>query len=112
VIVILGILAGLVIPSVAGAFKTSGNLNAANSEKENVKAAATVYLASSDQWPATSDDLTMAGGGDSDYLDREPKALYTFNPDTGRISDANPTVTDGWGNSIKWDAASQKWIKA
>ena len=112
VIVILGILAGIVIPSTAGAFKTSGNLGAANSEKENVKAAAMVYMASSDQWPATSDDLTMAGGGDSDYLDREPKALYTFDPDTGRISDANPTITDGWGNSIKWDAASQKWIKA
>ena len=112
VIVILGILAGIVIPSSVGAFKRTGTLNATNIEVQNVKTAATAYLAEKDEWPATSSDLTMAGGGDSDYLDREPKALYTFDPDTGRISDANPTITDGWGNSIKWDAASQKWIKA
>jgi prepilin-type N-terminal cleavage/methylation domain-containing protein len=111
VIVILGIIAGIVVPASVSAFRT-GNLNAANSEKENVRTAATAYLASNDKWPATSDELTMSGGGDTNYLDKIPKALYTFDPDTGQISDADPTITDGWGDSIKWDTASQKWIKA
>ena len=48
VIVILGIIAGIVIPSV-GAFKKSGTLNAANSEVQNVKTAATGYLAENDE---------------------------------------------------------------
>ncbi|MBM4463818.1 MAG: prepilin-type N-terminal cleavage/methylation domain-containing protein [Chloroflexi bacterium] len=101
VVVILGIIAGIVIPSV-GAFKTSGTLSAANSEVANVKTAATAYLAENDEWPATSADVIP-------YLDKGPKGEYTFNTTTGNISDAAP---GGWGDSIAWDAANQKWIKA
>jgi prepilin-type N-terminal cleavage/methylation domain-containing protein len=100
VIVILGIIAGIVIPAV-GAFKTSGTLNAANSEAQQVKTAATGYLADHDQWPANS---TLIG----DYLDKAPKATYDFNVDTGNITGAVP---GGWGDSIIWNGTAQKWQK-
>ena len=107
VIVILGIIAGIVIPSV-GAFRRSGTLNAANSEVQNVKTAATGYLAENDEWPGNSTAVR-------DYLDKAPKAVYTFDKDTGRITDADPSnggVTPNWGSDIEWDDVNEKWVKA
>ena len=101
VIVILGIIAGIVIPSV-GAFKRSGTLNAANSEVQNVKTAATAYLAENDNWPADSTAVIP-------YLDKAPKGTYTFNGTTGRITG---TATGDWGSDIKWDDVHEKWVKA
>jgi len=101
VVVILGIIAGIVIPSV-GAFKTSGNLNAANSEKENVKTAATAYLADNDAWPGTSDDLAS-------YLTGTLKAKYTFDTTSGLISQVD-SVVGGW-TGVVFDVSDQKWVK-
>jgi len=101
VIVILGIIAGIVIPSV-GAFKRSGTLNAANSEVQNVKTAATAYLAENDDWPVDSDAVIT-------YLDKAPKGKYSFNLTTGRITG---TATGDWGSDIKWDDVHEKWVKA
>jgi len=103
VIVILGIIAGIVIPSAAGAFKTSGNLNAANSEVQQVKTAATAYLAESPTglWPVTSDEVVT-------YLDKAPKAIYTFNVTSGRITAADPGT---WDTDIEWSAGPEKWVK-
>ena len=100
VIVILGIIAGIVIPSV-GAFKRSGTLNAANSEVQNVKTAATAYLAENDNWPATSAAVET-------YLDKAPKGTYTFNITTGRIESATAGT---WGTDIQWNAGAEKWEK-
>jgi prepilin-type N-terminal cleavage/methylation domain-containing protein len=104
VIVILGIIAGIVIPSV-GAFKRTGTLNAANSEAQNVKTAATAYLAEHDAWPDTSADVVS-------YLDKPPKATYGFNNETGIIKGPPDTVPHDWGDSIIWNEAAQKWEKA
>ena len=101
VIVILGIIAGIVIPSV-GAFRRSGTLNAANSEVQNVKTAATGYLAENDEWPASSADVVT-------YLDKAPKGVYTFNTTTGRITAA--TAGD-WGTGIAWNGTAEKWQKS
>ena len=102
VIVILGILAGIVIPSTAGAFRTSGNVNAANSEKENVRTAATAYLADTDNWPA---DSTLLGS----YLSGTLKAKYSFNTTTGFISQVD-SVANGW-TGVVFGVTAQKWVK-
>ena len=103
VIVILGILAGIVIPSSVGAFKRSGTLNAANSEVQQVKTAATAYLAEHDDWPATSALVVT-------YLDKAPKATYAFNTTSGSIL-ATGTSPGTWGTDIQWDEPAQKWVK-
>jgi len=110
VIAILGIIAAIVVPNVAG-FMTSGTLNAANTEAMNVKTAAVGYLAEESAWPGTSVDLDAFLEGGSDAL----KATYTFydpeiNPgEGGRISAADATITGGWGTEITWDTDTQTW---
>jgi general secretion pathway protein G len=101
VIVILGIIAAIVIPSV-GAFRTSGSLAGANSEKENVRTAALGYLADEDAWPADSDVLV-------DYLSGTLKAKYTFNTDSGFITQVDTTATPWSG--VVFDIYLQKWVK-
>jgi type IV pilus assembly protein PilA len=97
VIAILGIIAAIVVPNVAG-FMTSGTLNAANTEAANVKTAAVGYLAENGAWPATSADL-------GSFLEGTTKATYTFT--LSQITAATPT-TGGW-SGIYWDATDQVW---
>jgi type IV pilus assembly protein PilA len=105
VIAILGIIAAIVVPNVAG-FMTSGNLNAANTEVQNVKTAAVGYLAEYGEWPATSTVL------ESVFLEGAPKATYTFSTEDdegGQIESATPA---DWGAGLSWCKASQTWIRA
>jgi type IV pilus assembly protein PilA len=103
VIAILGIIAAIVVPNVAG-FMTSGTLNAANTEAQNVKTAAVGYLAEEGEWPDTSTDVAAFLEGGTANL----KATYTFDPNEGgRISAATPTA-DGW-EGITWIPADQTW---
>jgi len=102
VIAILGIIAAIVVPNVAG-FMTSGRLNAANTEVANVKTAAVGYLAEEGEWPTSSNQL-------ADFLEggiTNLKAEYTFvnNEVTG-------VVGSTWGTDISWDATTQTWIRA
>jgi prepilin-type N-terminal cleavage/methylation domain-containing protein len=60
VIAILGIIAAVVIPNIAG-FLTSGNVAAANTEVENLKTASLGYFATYSDWPANSANLTTTG---------------------------------------------------
>lgn len=103
VIAILGIIAAIVVPNVAG-FMTSGTLNAANTEAANVKTAAVGYLAENGEWPATSALLEGV------FLEGIPKATYDFGvtPDSRIDTVANT----GWGPEIKWCVYSQTWIRA
>ena len=98
VIAILGIIAAVIIPNIAG-FITSGNVAAANTEAENVKTASLGYYAGvgNNTWPSTSDVLTATG-----YLSGVLKATYYFDANTepvsnqyGWILSANSTAT-GW----------------
>ena len=97
VIAILGIIAAIVVPNVAG-FMTSGQLNAANTEVANVKTAAVGYLAEEGVWPGTSDDLTP-------FLEGTLKATYTFT--LSQITGAVAVGTD-YAN-LTWDTPSQTW---
>jgi type IV pilus assembly protein PilA len=101
VIAILGLIAAIVVPNVAG-FLVSGTLNAAQTEAENVKTAATGYLTEQGGWPDTSDDLDdFLEGGIADL-----KATYVFGGDAGIES-----VSDQEWESIHWDADSQTWVR-
>ncbi len=102
VIAILGIIAAIVVPNVAG-FMVSGQLNAANTEVQNVKTAEVGYLAEHGTWPTSSDDLVP-------YLSGTIKATYTFSANT--ITAATPIASGGWPTSIKWDATTQTWVRA
>lgn len=100
VIAILGIIAAIVVPNV-GSFMTSGTLNAARTEAENVKTAAVGYLAEEGVWPTDSDDLGI-------YLEGTIKADYTFGGTAG-ISAADPDIAGGWGTDIEWIVGTQTW---
>jgi len=107
VVAILGIIAAVVIPNVAG-FMTAGTINAANTEAQNVKTAALGYYAEQTPpaWPDTSADLAA-------YLTGTVKATYTFGPD-GLITTAG-TVPGTWntgGTTIEWNEAEQRWVRA
>jgi type IV pilus assembly protein PilA len=108
VIAILGIIAAIVVPNVAG-FMTSGTLNAANTEVQNVKTAAVGYLAENGEWPTSSSQLGDFLEGGTTNL----KATYTFGGSgygDNEISAATPT-TGGW-SGITWDDGTQTWIRS
>jgi type IV pilus assembly protein PilA len=112
VVAILGILAAVIIPNLT-AFLATGNLNAANTELENVKSAALAYYADNGAWPATSAALT---GASTPYLSGTPKSVYTFDTGYGWVTGATQGT---WPTSITWSAGTTgvtgnhgKWIKA
>lgn len=108
VVAILGILAAVIIPNVTS-FMTTGTLNAANTEAENVKTASLAYFAEKSEWPPDSDTLT------GDYITGTLRAKYTFDAATGFISAADASVvTNGWPDSIEWigTLGSMKWVRA
>jgi type IV pilus assembly protein PilA len=105
VIAILGIIAAIVVPNVAG-FMTSGQLNAANTETQNVKTAAVGYLAENAEWPTSSDQLDPYLEGGHGAL----KATYTFDHNT--ITDAVSIGAGGWPDTIEWDEGTQTWVRA
>jgi prepilin-type N-terminal cleavage/methylation domain-containing protein len=107
VVAILGILAAVIIPNVT-AFIATGNLNAANTEVENVKTASLAYYADNSAWPATSADLQA---GTIDYVAGTLKSVYTFNG-AGFITGA---TVGTWPTSIQWSVGGAdfhgKWIR-
>jgi type IV pilus assembly protein PilA len=105
VIAILGIIAAIVVPNVAG-FLVSGTLNAAQTEAENVKTAAVGYLAEEGVWPTDSDSLDSFLEGTHLAL----RAKYTFGGTAG-ISGADATIANGWGTDIEWIVADQTWAR-
>ena len=113
VVAILGILAAVVIPNVGG-FMTTGTLNAANTEAENVKTAAMAFYAEYSEWPADTTDTTP--GNFSNFYAGTLRAIYSFDSATGFITTVAPTATNPWPTSIKWDTSldpgSRKWVRS
>jgi type IV pilus assembly protein PilA len=93
VIAILGIIAAVIIPNIAG-FMVSGRIAAANDELANVKTAALGYYAGvgNATWPADSATLVSAG-----YISGTLKASYGFDS-WGWVASGN--ATGGWGDTI------------
>ena len=86
VVAILGIIAAVVIPNIAG-FMITGELSAANTEAEQVKTGALGYFGEYGLWPTDSTLLVP------NYISGTPKAVYTID-------------TFGWLISV---AANQTW---
>ena len=97
VVAILGIIAAVVIPNIAG-FMVTGTLAAANTEAENVKTGSLAYFAEYSDWPVDSGNLTPA------YISGTLQATYTFDTDYGWILNATATA-DGW-EGVMWDNAT------
>jgi prepilin-type N-terminal cleavage/methylation domain-containing protein len=114
VVAILGILAAVIIPNVT-AFIATGNLNAANTEAENVKTAALAFYADNSAWPDDTDNLTS---GATPYISGALKADYTFDggaTGAGWILDATqgsyPTTIQ-WSSGVAGAAGYHgKWIR-
>jgi type IV pilus assembly protein PilA len=99
-VAIIGILVSVVLPSVYG-FTTSGRLNAANSELNNIMTAAIGYYGEYQEWPPD----TMAEGLEVFYSGKL-KATYHFNTVSGRLTGA---TDNEWGSDIYFDVAEQQW---
>jgi prepilin-type N-terminal cleavage/methylation domain-containing protein len=84
---ILGLLAGVCIPNVAQ-FMSTGTMNSANTELENVKTASVAYYANKSVWPENSDQLF-------DLLNGRPKAVYSFDTNTGFVKGASDISWSG-----------------
>jgi type IV pilus assembly protein PilA len=97
VIAILGIIAAVIIPNIAG-FMVSGRIAAANDELANVKTAALGYYAGvgNNTWPGDSATLVSAG-----YISGTLKAAYDFDQ-WGWVSDGDPNIGGGWGSTIEF----------
>ena len=108
VVAILGVLAAIAAPIVSH-FSVYGTVNAANTEADNVRTAASAYMVEhGGQWPASSE---IEGVGS--YLSGEPKAVYHFSNGedgikAGLIASAIPTES-GW-KDVQWDVTSQMWV--
>lgn len=105
VVAILGILAGVAIPNVTS-MMTLSTVNAANTELENVKTAATGYYGNELAWPQDSSQLTDLVG--------IPKATYLFDTNNGFVISVSNVSWSG----ISWSAPSGppyeapgKWVK-
>ena len=105
VVAILGIIAAVVIPNIAG-FMITGELSAANSEAEQVKTGALGYFGEYGEWPDTSDQLVP------NYISGNPGAIYTIDDFGWLVSAGNSTwntlieftgsQTGAYGNHGKW----------
>jgi type IV pilus assembly protein PilA len=90
VVAILGIIAAVVIPNIAG-FMTTGQLSAANTEAEQVKTAEMGYFAEYNVWPTST-----ATGNFTNYVAGTLKASYHFDAN-GFLDDASDPGGDGTG---------------
>jgi len=106
VVAILGILAAVVVPNLAG-FIGAGSAAAANQEVANVETAAMAYYAEKGTWPNNSDALYTAP---NDYLSDAPGyALYTFTS-YGKVDTADPTAK-ATSAGLSWDPDAHLWVR-
>jgi len=114
VVAILGILAAVIVPNLAG-FLTTGNVAAANTEVANVETAALAYYADNDgAWPTRANALYNADPALS-YLSAQPVYNYGFDAfgKVGGPTDnlpANGTVWTGHSDVV-WNTSDHKWEK-
>ena len=117
VITVLGILAGVAVPTVTQ-FKGTAERTAATTEASNASTAAQSYLAEEGEFPANSllllkhaDDegAIPAYTGTENYLSAPLKAEYVFDSDTGQLTGVL-NVTGGWANML-YDLSEHKWVK-
>ncbi|MBA7704394.1 hypothetical protein ES703_113201 [subsurface metagenome] len=107
VIAVLGILAAVLVPNLAG-FMVTGKVAAANTEVANVETAALAYYADNDAtWP--TDTNTDLAGGSPPYI--SANAGYDYGFDTwGKVDVPEGTAYPDETN-ICWNVVGHKWVK-
>jgi len=101
VVAILGVLAAVVIPNV-GSFMGSAELNAGNTELQNIRTAAIAYMADHNGvWPDTGAILVTDG-----YLSGTLVGVYAINVTTGEVTGQ----TYGTSGRLEW--GTNQWVKA
>jgi len=108
VVAILGIIAAVVIPNIAG-FMITGQLSAANTEAEQIKTGALGYFGEYGFWPTDSAILVPT------YVTGAPKATYTIDADAGWLMGVTNST---WTADIKFQdgvggvtGSHGKWIR-
>ena len=102
VIAILGILAAVIVPNIAG-FMVSGQVAAGNSEVLSLRTAIRAYQAEHGTDYPTGDSATFQADV-LPYLSATPKGTYTCN------SSGVLTGTDNsYASGLIWDATNQQW---
>jgi len=104
VVAILGVLAMVIVPNLAG-FLGTGNVAAANTEVANIESAALAYHADHDGvWPTDSDDL------ETDYLSAATKyAVYDIG--AGSFGKVTSVTEKAAADTIVWVDADHEWQK-
>jgi len=124
VIAILGVIAAVVALNVAGFFGR-GTLQAANTELHQAQTAIISAMANAESnavtvagtWAGEANIITVKGPGGtfdaSEYVYGPFRAAYTVCEETGAITQGDPTITGGWGETaIEWDSAYMNWAAA
>ena len=113
VVVILGILAGVLVPRLLSMVGT-GHVAAANDEVAKVETAAMAFYADADGvWPTdtntTAGECLMNGPGGTQYIDKVAKVDYHFNSD-GKVDIAEDTKWPA-DDKVMWNVTAHKWAK-
>ena len=103
VVAIIGILAAVIIPNVM-TFMTTGRLNAARTEAENMKTAALAYFADHSSWPPPDGGNGVPAIVTGQYIQKSPIGTYSWNNSTG-------TMTGTLYLSFNWNPTTETWDK-
>ena len=104
VVAILGIIAAVVIPNL-GAFLTTGELSAANTEVENVKTASLAYYAENSAWPSSSAALSV-------FLAGNISGTYGFDGNYGWVLNGTGWSGLNWQDGVSGvNGTHGKWIR-
>ncbi len=108
VLLILGILIGIAVPSVM-AYRKTASVIAANTEASMVRAAVDAYMVETGL-ATVNGDVAPEDVGDEgtvgEYLTGQIEATYTI--EDGEITDATPTDNGKWEN-LKWEDG--EWVR-
>ena len=115
VIVVIGVMVFVLAPNISSLMGSDKKISAANTEALNVKTAALNYLENKGKYPPDSDSLWNAAPLPSDYLSSQPRAYYSIDLGTGKISGASMDTighipANPW-TGIKWDITTDSWVK-
>jgi type II secretion system protein G len=112
VVVILGILAGVLVPRLLSMVGT-GHVAVANDEVAKVETAAMAYYADANgNWPADCNGVAnslMHGPGGTQYIDKAAKYNYAFDLDGKVVVVLNTPWPDD--ANVKWNVTAHKWAK-
>jgi len=108
VVAILGIIAAVIIPNIAG-FMITGQLSAANTEAEQVKTGSLGYFGEFGAWPGDSSLLIP------NYISGAPKATYTIDSSAGwlmAVTNSTWTADITFSPGVSGPTGSHgKWIR-